>query len=68
MLIKRDIAVIRPDEIVLLDELKYLLAIYYSLFPGSNSLECNCNLNAENIEIEIENNKCLDCGRPLCIS
>jgi hypothetical protein len=64
LLIKRNSFIIRPDEMVLLNELQYLLAIDNSLF-SSSSIECNCELNAETIEREIENNTCFTCGRPL---
>ena len=68
LIIKRNTAVIRPDEIVLLDELQYLLAIDNKMFPVSNVMECVCELDESTIEFEIEENKCSVCGLPLCIS
>lgn len=68
LIIKRNAAIISPDEIVLLDELKYLLAIDSKIFPVSNVMECLCELDETTIEIEIEDNKCSVCGLPLCAS
>ncbi len=64
LLIKRNSFNIRLDEIELLIELQYLLAIDNSLI-SSSSIECQCDLNADTIEREIEKNTCLTCGRPL---
>jgi hypothetical protein len=68
LIIKRNAAVIRTDEIVLLDELQYLLAIDNKMFPVSNAMECTCELDESTIEIEIEENKCSVCGLPRCVS
>lgn len=68
LIIKRNAAVIRPDEFVLLDELQYLLAIDNKLFPVSNAKECACELDESTIEFEIEENKCSVCGLPICVS
>lgn len=66
LLIKRNSFTIRPDEIELLNELQYLLAIDISLFSLS-SIECQCDLNTETIEREIEKNACFTCGHPLVV-
>ena len=68
LIIKRNAAIIRPDEIVLLDELQYLLAIDNKMFPISNVIECTCELDESTIESEIEENKCSHCGLPICVS
>ena len=68
LLIKRNNFIIRPDEVVLLNELQYLLAIDNKLFSGSSTIECKCELNKANIESEIESNICFDCGLPLNVS
>jgi hypothetical protein len=64
LLIKRNIFTIRPDEIELLNELQYLLALDNSIF-SSSSIECQCDFNTDTIEREIEKNSCFTCGRPL---
>ncbi len=68
LIIKRNAAVIPPDEIELLDELQYLLAIDKKMFPVTNAEECACELDESTIESEIEENKCTVCGLPLCVS
>lgn len=68
LIIKKHDSLIRSDEILLLNELQYLLSIYNSIFSVNNSIKCKCELNHDTIKREIDNNICFTCGLPLADS
>ncbi|WP_353078253.1 hypothetical protein [Flavobacterium sp.] len=67
LLVKKNNFIIEKEEQELLIELQILLALANSSNSIEVNLECNCELDCETIEEEVEINQCLDCGLPLSI-
>jgi hypothetical protein len=66
LLIKKNNFSINEDEKLLIEELFYLL-VNNKDSKDDDLFECQCELNSESIEKEIEMNQCSDCGLPLAI-
>ncbi len=58
---KRNSTTTKEDEI-LLDELSYLLMLAKQINTTQIKTECECEIDLETIENEIEQNKCFSCG------
>jgi hypothetical protein len=67
LLVKKNNFIIEKEEQELLNELQVLLALANSSNSIEDNLECNCELDSDTIEEEVEINQCLDCGLPLGI-
>jgi hypothetical protein len=67
LLIKKNNFSINEDEKLLIEELFYLLVNNKDSKDDDDLFECQCELNSEAIEKEIEMNQCNDCGLPLTI-
>jgi hypothetical protein len=67
LLVKKNNFIIEKEEQELLNELQVLLALANSSNSIEVNLECNCELDSDTIEEEVEINQCLDCGLPLSI-
>lgn len=67
LLLKKNNFSINIDEELLIEELFCLIVNIRNLKNEADTFECNCELNSETIEKEIEINKCLDCGFPLSV-
>lgn len=65
LLIKKNNFSINEDEKLLIEELFYLLVNNKDSIDDDGLFECQCELNSEAIEKEIEMNQCSDCGLPL---
>lgn len=67
LLVKKNNFIIEKEEQELLNELQVLLLLVNSSNSIEVTLECNCELDSDTIEEEVELNQCLDCGLPLSI-
>jgi hypothetical protein len=67
LLVKKNNFIIEKEEEELLNELQVLLLLANSSNSIEVNLECNCELDSDTIEEEVEINQCLDCGLPLSI-
>jgi hypothetical protein len=67
LLIKKNNFSINEDEKLLIEELIYLLVSNKDSKDEDDLFECQCELNNDSIEKEIEMNQCNDCGLPLTI-
>lgn len=67
LLVKKNNFIIEKEEQELLNELQILLALANNSNSIEVNLECNCELDNNTIEEEVEINQCLDCGLPLSI-
>lgn len=67
LLVKKNNFIIKKEEQELLNELQVLLAIANSSNSFEANLECNCELDSDTIEEEIDVNQCFECGLPLSI-
>jgi hypothetical protein len=68
LLIKKNNFILEKNELDLLNELQFLLALGSTFSTNQEKTECNCPLNEATIEDEIKRNKCGSCGLPLDIA
>ena len=67
LLVKKNNFIIEKEEQELLNELQILLVLAKIRNSFEVNLECNCELDSDTIEEEIDVNQCFDCGLPLSI-